>query len=173
MRLILAIFCFFHLGCSKSVPENIPNCSDGYPKVFGNENILESKIDVYHFNSGSLTYVRSITYDLGSIDHKVTLINQSSLSETNFPLNMDYELIDGCIIDDRSYQRMSINENCTSITIDYLNIGINGGTWVTGMFECGKTDETVIEEAINYFEQSQIFDSVYIDRVSRELTLEN
>lgn len=173
VRLIFAIFCFSLLSCSKSEPEDIPSCTDGYPKVFGNENILKSQIDVYHFNSGILTYARSIAYDLGSKDHKVTLINQSSLSETNFPLNMDYELINGCIIDNRNYQRISINENCTSITIDYLTVGVEYGIWVSGIFECGKTDETVIEDVVTYFQQSQIFDSVYIDRLNRELTLEN
>lgn len=117
MRLIFAILCFSFLGCSKPEPENNSNCNEGFPKVFGNENILESEIDVYHFNSGILTYVKSIPYDLGSMDHKVTLINQSSLSETNFPQNIDYESINGCIIDNRSYQRMSINENCTSYQV--------------------------------------------------------
>lgn len=173
MRLAFAIFCYLLLGCSKSEPEDMPTCTDGYPKVFGNENILKSQIDVYHFNSGVLTYARSIAYDLGSIDHEVTLINQSSLSETNFSLNMDYQLMDGCVIDSRNYQRMSINENCTAMTIDYISIGVEFGIWVSGIFECGKTDETIIEEAINYFQQSQIFDSVYIDRISRELILEN
>lgn len=173
INLIFAIFCLSLLGCSNPTTEDISNCTNGFPKVFGNENILESKIDVYHYNSGSLTYARSIHYDLGSINHEITLINQSSLSETNFPMTFDYEIINGCIIDNRNYQKMVINENCTKITIDYLNIGINGGTWVTGMFECGKTNEMVIEEGINYFEQSQEFDSIYVDRVRRELTLVN
>ena len=174
IHLIFAIFCFSLLGCSKSTPEDISNCTNGYPKVFGNENILESKIDVYYYNSGNLTYARSIYYDLDSINHEVTLINQSSLSETNFFMTFDYELLNGCIVDNRNYQKMKINENCTIITIDYLAIGINGGIWITGIFECDKTNQMVIEEGINYFEQSsQEFDSIYVDRVRRELTIVN
>ena len=91
--IIFAIFCFSFLGCSKSTPEHLSNYISGYPKVFGHENILESKIDVYYYNSGNLTYARSSYSDLGSTNHEVSLIHQSSWSETNFFMTFDYELL--------------------------------------------------------------------------------
>jgi hypothetical protein len=152
----------------------VSSCSEGYPKTFGEETITKDKIEVYHYDAGSLTLARSFSPGQSSSNRTVVLINESEMSDSYHPVNIDYQLIDGCIVDFRDFQRMRINENCTKINADYLSVGINGSTWVDGVFEdCTTTDDMVIADIIDFYAQSETFDSVYVTRFSAELDLLN
>lgn len=158
------------MNCAKEA--NLRDCSSGFPKTFGDEVILEQRIDVYHYDSGNLTFARSILFETGSSDRIIRLMDQNTLSDTHQSAEIAYELTtDNCIKDFRDYQRMTLNDDCSSIQVDYLTIGINGGTSVSGLFGCEKTDDMVIAEAISFFEQTEVFDSVYVDRLSIRLDL--
>ena len=176
MKEILLIICFSFLSCSGS--EEPLNCLDGYPKEFGNQVVIENKIDVYHYKTRVLTYVRSIS--IPSIDDRtITLINQSELSDSQHSTPIEYELINGCIKDWRDYQRIRLNDNCTLITSSSIEIGVNdeiggnGRVWLTAFFDCEETDSMAIEEAIDIHKQSGRFDSVYMSRQHIELSLVN
>lgn len=176
MKAILLIICFSILSCSDSEEPLILNCMDGYPKVFGNQIVTEYKGDIYHYKSRKLTYVRSVLFN-NTDERTITLINQSELSDSHNFTSTEYELIDGCIKDFRDYQRIRINENCSLITVNFIEVGVNeeiggdGAQWLSGIFDCENTDSMVIEEAIDRHKQYGKFDSVYVSRYTAELSL--
>lgn len=167
MRLLILLSLLF-ISCSKS--EEAENCIDGYPKVFGNQIIIEQAIETYQYESGKLTFTSSFRPDAPTTGRTITLLSPTELSDSSHPVNIDFELIDGCIKDWRNYERKRIDNNCTLIKIDHLSVGVNG-SWIGGLFDCNKSDSIIIEEALTAFAATEIFDSVQIDRWSVELQL--
>jgi hypothetical protein len=141
--------------------------------VYDNQVLTANQIDVYHHdnNSGEITYVRSQPLPPAD-DRTVTLLSETELSDTQHPANIDYELVDGCVKDFRDFQRMTVSQDFTLMTIDNLIIGLEGGISASGIFDCEKSDEMVIQEIIDAFEMTEVFDSVYIERYRAELSLQ-
>lgn len=150
------------------------SCDDGFPKVFGNQKFNSLQIDVYHYDAGQLEYVRSIFPRIEFPNRIITLDTPTTLTDTyDGNPSINYTIDNGCIQDNRPWQRLLINNDCTSITCDFISVGVrsNGITYTDGLFDCFKPDSTVINEAINFFKGITTFDSVYIDRRQEELSL--
>ena len=182
MKSILLIICCFVIGCSDSdsgseEPLNF-TCLDGYPKEYENQGAIASKIDVYHYKTRDLILVRSEDYSVTD-DRRITLISQTELSDSQHPTPIEYELTNGYIKDWRTYQKISINEDCTLITSNSIEIGVNTGigengrVWRSVFYDCVKTDAMLIEDVIDAHKQSGRFDSVYILMRHSELNLVN
>lgn len=173
MRAIFILLLFALIGCSES--EELKTCTDGFPKVYGNQEVLDFSIDVYAYDAGNLTLVRSFDIEATPQERVITLTNDSESTDSTYPPTViDYERIDGCMVDWRQFEQKSWNSNCTSLTINQIGVSINGGTTVTPSFEgdCNKTEEALIQEAIDYLEENNIpFDSIYVDKFRVELKL--
>ena len=126
-----------------------------------------------------MTFARSIFQTIEPNDRTIQLISRDTLLDTNQQFELEYVLNENnCIKDYRDYHRMTLNEDCSSIFIDYLSVGVREKamksiSWVTSMFDCEKTDSIIINEAIAFFEQGHNIDSVYLDMSRFQFNLIN
>ena len=158
-----------YLSCSSSTDQN---CNEGYPKVFSNQIDYKNQIDVYHFENGQLTLVRSIFPPSTDEVRTITLLSTNELNDTWVsPGNLNYTNENGCIVDDREWQKIRINDDCTQITIDIMSVGVNGG-WIVANYDCSDQEEDAIQDGIDFFRDIEVFDSVYVDKLNIELHLE-
>jgi hypothetical protein len=161
------------LSDDAETPSNF-SCDDGFPKAYGNQKFNTLQIDVFHYEEGRLEYVRSIFPRIEFPNRSITLDSAGILIDTYEPnVSISYTIENGCIQDGRTWQRLRINDDCTSITSETISVGVrnNGISYIDGVFDCSKADSTVINEALEFFKGITTFDSVYIDRRSEELSL--
>ena len=176
--LLVALIAFSQIGCTDlSTDTEEPSsfsCDEGFPKVFGDQKFNSLQVDVYYYDGSQLEYVRSIFPRIDFPNRMITLQTPTSLTDTyDGQASIDYTIENGCIRDNRPWQRLTINDDCTTITSDIISVGVrnNGITYTDGVFDCFKPDSTVIKEAVDFFEGITTFDSVYIDRRQEELSI--
>ena len=146
-------------SCSKTSE----SCDEGFPKKYGNPVVLEHRADIYSYSLRELNFVRSMEFEEEIDDRIITLNGDNTFDDSVWNTDAEYQFVDGCIMDERNWELITLNDNCTEMTITYLDVSVEQGT-LSAMWECGMTEDEAIQDAIDRHLTYGRFDTVNVYR---------